>query len=435
VADGETLFDYETDKAAFECVSTAAGVLLHRFYEEGDEVPVLTPVAIVGEAGEDISALLGGAAAETPSVSAGAPEPPIAIPVVPVTTVAPVPPVAAAVLPQGGAAAAPAGGAKASQRARALAAEQGVDLSRAVPTGPNGRILERDVIAAAGAAFSEAPEAAPAAQAADASPPSQGGRDAPRPEGGAAAARHPRGAAYADEPMTKIRGVIASSMLASLQGSAQLTHHHSFDATNVLAMRQAFKDSDESLGLSHVSVGDIVLFVTSRVLAQHPEINALLLPDGKTLRKYTAVHLGVAVDTPRGLMVPTVFGAEQKSIMEISAEVKELAARCRAGNISPDKLTGGTFTVSNLGATGVEVFTPILNPPQVGILGVCGTVPRVRQGKAGPEVYSSIGLSLTYDHRVVDGAPASRFMQELCARLDGFTWEQLFKDMVTLGGQ
>jgi len=134
------------------------------------------------------------------------------------------------------------------------------------------------------------------------------------------------------------------------------------------------------------------------------------------------VHLGVAVDTPRGLMVPTIFNADQKSLLEISKEVKELAAQCREGNINPDKLSGGTFTVSNLGNMGVESFTPVINPPQTGILGVCGTIERVRKSKDGNiEIYPAMGLSLTYDHRAVDGTPAARFQKELGKNLENFT--------------
>jgi len=213
-------------------------------------------------------------------------------------------------------------------------------------------------------------------------------------------------------------------MVASLQRGAQLTHHHSFDATSVLAMREDFKSSDESLGYNGVSVGDIILYVTSRILAKHPEINALVAETG--VRKFFTVNLGFAVDTQRGLLVPTIFSAEKKSLREISNEVKELAVAAKEGRISPDLLAGGTFTVSNLGATGVEVFTPIINPPQAAIAGITGIVERVRKGKNGRvEIYPSIGVSLTYDHRAIDGAPASRFADELCEALTEFSWKTL----------
>ena len=144
--------------------------------------------------------------------------------------------------------------------------------------------------------------------------------------------------------------------------------------------------------------------------------------DDTSIRKFNHVNLGVAVDTPRGLMVPTIVHADEMSLLEISKAVKELAAECREGNISPDKLSGASFTVSNLGSFGIESFTPVINPPQTGILGVCGTVDRVRKGADGSiELYPAMGLSLTYDHRAVDGTPASRFLQELCKNLENFT--------------
>ena len=139
------------------------------------------------------------------------------------------------------------------------------------------------------------------------------------------------------------------------------------------------------------------------------------------VRHFKHVNLGVAVDTPRGLMVPTIFAADTMSLLEISKAVKELAAECRDGAISPDKLSGGSFTVSNLGNLGVESFTPVINPPQTGILGVCGTIDRVRKAADGSiELYPAMGLSLTYDHRAVDGTPAAKFQKELCANLENF---------------
>ena len=396
VKEGDVLFDYETDKATFECASTVSGVLLHCFGNSGDEVAVLTPVAIVGEAGEDIGSMIKSAQNAPKENAVQAPVVPVAAP-----AIAEKPEVGDSVPVSGGC-----GQLKVSPRAKGIAESQGVDLTQAIPTGPNGRILARDVVAAAAQRFDGTAEAKSVVSGAKAM------RSA-LPE-------------YVDEPLTKIRSVIAKSMMSSLQNSAQLTHHHSFDATYALAMRAEFKEIEEEKGFSGVSVGDIILYVTSRLLAVHPEINAHLI-DGNVYRKFNAVHLGVAVDTPRGLMVPTIFDADRKSLRQISAEVKELAAACREGGISPDKLSGATFTVSNLGATGVEVFTPIINPPQVAIVGICGVVDRVRRGKGGrPEVYPAIGLSLTYDHRAVDGAPASRFAAELCAALADFSWKTLY---------
>jgi pyruvate dehydrogenase E2 component (dihydrolipoamide acetyltransferase) len=224
---------------------------------------------------------------------------------------------------------------------------------------------------------------------------------------------------YEDKKLSKIRSLIASSMYASLQNTAQLTHHHSFDATEVQAVRKAFK-ANANPAIAGVSIGDMILFAVARTLAEHPEMNAHFV-NGDTIRQFENVNLGVAVDTPRGLMVPTVFDADKKSLIEISVEVKQLASSARIGSIDPDLLHGGTFTVSNLGPTGVEMFTPILNPPQIGIFGVCGFTTKVRQTGKGVSPYQSIGMSLTYDHRAVDGAPASRFAKAVCDKLAEFS--------------
>jgi len=342
---GDVLFTYETDKASFECEADASGTLLEIFHEAGDEVPCLEGVCSIG--------VPGGAAA--------------------------------------------ASGSAVSPRAKKMAAEAGVDASQATGTGPNGRIIARDVETL----IANAPAAAPAAVAA-----------APAP---AAAAE----AEYKDVKFSGIRRAISKSMHTSLSTMAQLTHTTTFDASAILAYRKMLKAAGEEY--AGITLGDIILYAVSRTLKNHPDLNANMLDDN-SIRLFTPVHLGVAVDTPRGLMVPTIRNADKMSLLEISKAVKELAAECRDGAISPDKLSGGTFTVSNLGNMGVESFTPVINPPQTGILGVCGTVDRVRKGKDGAiEIYPAMGLSLTYDHRAVDGTPAARFQKELGQNLENFT--------------
>ncbi len=225
-------------------------------------------------------------------------------------------------------------------------------------------------------------------------------------------------AEYEDVAFTGIRKVIAKSMTTSLQSMAQLTQHFSFNASAIQGYRKLVKGIEAYSG---ITLGDIVLCAVSRTLLDHPDLNANMVGED-TLRRFKHVHLGVAVDTPRGLMVPTIFNADQKSLLEISNEVKSLAEQARSGKISPDLLSGGTFTVSNLGNTGVEMFTPVINPPQTGILGVCGITQRVKTGKDGEfAVYPAMGLSLSFDHRAVDGAPAAKFMQALCKNLEQFT--------------
>ena len=159
----------------------------------------------------------------------------------------------------------------------------------------------------------------------------------------------------------------------------------------------------------------------SRTLPGHPDLNANMLEEN-VVRRLRHVHLGFACDTPRGLLVPVIRNADQMTLLELSGVCKGLAAAAREGGISPDQLQGGTFTVSNIGAMGCEAFTPVINPPQTGILGVCGITQRVRAGKDGQiELYPAMGLSLTVDHRVVDGAPAANFMKALCRNLEQFT--------------
>ena len=380
IAEGDILFTYETDKAAFECESTAAGELLEIFFGDGEEVPCLVNVCAIGSKGEDVSALRPDGAAATAEA-------------VPTVEAAPAPAVEIAV----STVAAAGGAGKISPRARSLAGRAGVDGFLAVPTGPNGRIIERDVrrLMAEGAPDVRAEAPAPASAATD---------DASE---------------YEDVKFSGIRRAISKSMHNSLATMAQLTHNFSFDASAVLAYRKLLKESGgECAG---ITIGDLILYAVSRVLPAWPDLNAHMLDDS-SIRKFRHVNLGVAVDTPRGLIVPTIMHADEKSLLEISKELKVLAAEARDGAISPDKLTGASFTVSNLGGFGVESFTPVINPPQTGILGVCTTVQRPRLAADGSiKLYPAMALSLTYDHRAIDGAPASRFVQELCRQLEQFT--------------
>ncbi len=373
---GDVLFTYETDKASFECESTAEGTLLEIFFEDGDEVPCLVNVCAIGTKGEDCSALRPDGAAETVEEAPVEKQEVVSAPVAVESTAV-----------KGSAAAI-------SPRAKKLAERAGVDASAATPTGPNGRIIERDVREIMNNAPAKAPVAEKAVEAVDVNE-------------------------YEDIKFSGIRRAISESMHKSLSTIAQLTHNTSFDAANILAYRKQLK----AMGGDYagITLGDIVLYAVSRTLLNHPDLNANMLDD-KTIRRFKHVNLGVAVDTPRGLMVPTIFGADQMSLLEISKATKELAAQCREGNINPDKLSGGTFTVSNLGNLGVESFTPVINPPQTGILGVCNITDKVRKGAdGGIEIYSAMGLSLTYDHRAVDGSPAARFQKELGENLENFT--------------
>ncbi len=366
---GDILFTYETDKASFECESTEEGELLAIFFEEGEEVPCLENVCAVGPKGEPTDCLKPGAAPVVVEEVAEAPVAAAAEAAAPAAQIVP--------------------GAPVSPRAAKLAKAAGVDASLAVGTGPDGRIIERDV-------QKLIEQGVPATKAVV-----------------------DDGPAYEDVKFSGIRRAISKSMQTSLSTMAQLTHTTSFDATAILNYRKALKAAgDEYAG---ITLGDIILYAVSRTVINHPDLNANMLDD-TSIRRFKHVNLGVAVDTPRGLMVPTIFNADQMSLLEISKAVKQLAAECRDGAISPDKLSGGSFTVSNLGNMGVESFTPVINPPQTGILGVCGTTDRVRKAADGSiELYPAMGLSLTYDHRAVDGTPAAKFQKELCQNLENFT--------------
>ena len=418
VQEGEPLFTYETDKATFEEPAKASGTLLARFYEVDDDVPVLLNVAVIGAPGEDISAFTGGTAAApaeaAPAAEAAKPAAVEAAPAAPVVN------------------AASASDAAVSPRARAAAERLNVAPAYAAPTGPHGRIIERDVVALAASGAR-----ATAAALKDGAPATGGtgigGRfsttDIATVEHGAVAAISASAVAsvvaagavadYEDVKLPNIRKSIAKAMHNSLSSMAQLTHSSSFDASAIMALRKQLKAAPEQMEVPNITLNDIILYAVSRVLSRHRDMNAHFLDD--KMRYFNHVHLGFAVDTPRGLLVPTIFNADLKSLREIAEEAKALAKAAQEGSISPDYLTGATFTVSNLGSLGIEMFTPIVNPPQTGILGVCTITERIRTVDGTIKAYPAMGLSLTYDHRAVDGAPASRFLQELCKSLENFT--------------
>ena len=240
---------------------------------------------------------------------------------------------------------------------------------------------------------------------------------APAPAPAVAAAPAPAAdAAYEDTPITRIRKVIAENMHSSLANMAQLTLNRTFDATALLEMRKAMKNA-EGFGLEKVTINDLVLFAVAKTLLEFPDINANFI--GDKMRRFKHAQLGVAIDTPKGLLVPVIRDADTLSVRAISDAVKSYAAAAKEGTLAPDTMQGGSFTVTNLGNLGIESFTPIINPPQTAILGVCGTSLRPRMKADGSvEFYQAMGLSLTFDHRVVDGAPAAKFLQALSEKLE-----------------
>ena len=410
VAVDQTLASIETDKSTMEVPSTAEGTVLKLLWEEGDEVPVKDPLIIVGEPGEDISGLVPGGDAAPAEADAPAEQ--------------------AAAAPE---AAAPAFATEratgaVSPRARALAASNGVDASAiAEGSGPHGRVIERDV-AAAIAAGPVLTSAARAAGVSAAEGTGIGGRvsvaDAGRTAETAPAAAVAAPAAAADfpgastsAPLKGVRKVVAKRMMESLTSTAQLTLNTTANAAGILAMRKKVKNADEALGLNKITLNDLVCFAVSRTLLKYPVFNAHL-EDG-VLTEFEQVHLGFACDTPRGLLVPVIRSAQTLGLKAFSDEAKRLAGGAIDGSLSPEFLSGGTFTVSNIGSFGIETFTPVINLPQTAILGVGAITPRptvAADGSIGVE--QRLNLSLTIDHQVIDGADGARFLRDLVAAIE-----------------
>ena len=398
VSIGDVLFTYETDKAAFEEVSKVEGVLLDVFFEEGEYVECLMSVCVIGTEGESVEQFKPTTGSATVSVASSDADPaadsvPLNSVLKPMSTdtngaVMPVSRENDAVLPQ---LSVLPEDFRISPRAKRLAEKTLADLSYAKPTGVNGRIIERDVQIVL----------------------SQGHR---LRDGGESLVSSSDSNDVEVVALTNVRKFIAKAMHKSLSESAQLTNHSSFDATDIQNFRKNLKVMEGNEILKKITVTDIIIYAVSRVILNHKNLNAHFLGDSMAI--FNNANIGVAVDTPRGLLVPTIFNANTLSLTDISVQAKALFEKCRQGSIEPDLLKGASFTISNLGGLGVEMFTPILNPPQTGILGVCSIIERTRDSKP----YPAMGLSLTYDHRAVDGADAARFSKELALYLEKFSF-------------
>ncbi len=373
IAAGEPLCEIETDKAALEVESTVSGVLLAQFFEEGDEVPVLENIAAVGQAGESFAELMPATA------SSPAPTKPVLI----------------------------------SPRAKNLARRKGIDYRQVSGSGPNGRIIERDIEAAIVSQVKISPVAMLA-----------GGEyemgagipvDSRVTKTHLASARHEKPAVIQALPLRGIRKTIAKRMLESAQTTAQLTLNVSADATALVAFRRRLKNSDEDLGLRQVNINDLLMYVLAQTLPDFPALNAVF--ENETLYQHQAVSLGMAVDTRGGLMAPVIRHANSLSLKQLSAETHRLALACREGSIRPEELSGGSFTMTNMGGLGIESFTPLLNPPQVAILGAGSINLKPMPVENDVAFVPHIGFSLTINHQAVDGAPAARFLAELTKNL------------------
>ncbi len=407
VKTGDPVAEIETDKAVFEVESPADGTILDLFFEVGADIPVLTNIAAVGEEGEDASALQpeenGTTVEETvsekqetdtaedrPSETHPAPKAQQSPPPSPSST-------------------------SASPRARRRAEREGVDLQSISGTGPGRRIIERDVTAAANQRGRVSPVARDMA--------ASGAQTMPETGSGPAGMllssdikKAGTSTAPMEIPVKGVRKIIAERMKASLSSTAQLTLNRSFDASAIQSFRNKVKKHGESFGMQSVTINDLVVYASVRTLLRHPSLNAHF--KGDRIIQFPGVNIGIAVDTPRGLMVPVVHDAQLLNPAELSRRIRPLARSCIDGNIQPDLLSGGTFTITNLGSLGIESFTPVLNAPEVAILGIGGLHLKPVDGPNGVEHVQTINLSLTIDHQAVDGAPGARFLQDLALALE-----------------
>ena len=420
VSKGEILFSYETDKATFEEEAQVEGTVLAVFFKDGDEIPVLTNVMVIGNEGESFAEFAPSgaapAAAEAPAAAAPAAAPAAAE--APVAAAAPAGPVVA--------------GAPVSPRARKLAAEKGVDTTQVAGSGPYGRIIERDVQAAAEAQgkltglakakMAEGGLASPGAGTGLAGAVKAGDLKVWQPNHTDIAGE---GAEFEVVKMSNMRKIIAKSMYNSLQNSAQLTHMLGADARKIQALRKKAKKALEEGKIDvNITINDFVCYAVIKALKKFPNMNSHCL--GDAMRIFKPVHLGLAVDTERGLMVPAVKNADDLNIIGLSKNLKKVADDCKKGSCNPDLLSSeaASFTVSNLGGFGVEYFTPIINVPQSAILGVGTIVARPKD--LGNGVYAFVpymGLSLTYDHRAIDGGEATRFLKQVATEIENLEVE------------
>jgi pyruvate dehydrogenase E2 component (dihydrolipoamide acetyltransferase) len=424
VKTGEVLFTYETDKAAFDEEAKADGYILEFFFSDGDEVPVFTTVCVIGNEGESADEFRPGGAGNKPAqvLSTGVTE---KVAIVegssgteletakgPETTV---------IIGQ-------AAGSGVSPRARNLAEKNGINTSALSGTGPQGRVIERDVREAA-----DAGKLTPLARKLVHDDPTLRAGAGTGLAGSITGRDMQKGMSdnsddFEIKPLTNIRKLIARAMYESLRNSAQLTHHLGADARRINELRRKIKKGVEAGTMPDITLNDMICFATIRALKIFPQVNAHMM--GDSVKSFRGVHLGLAVDTERGLMVPAIRNADSLNITELSVRIKETAAACRRGSVVPELLSSeaASFTVSNLGNYGVEIFTPVINLPQVAILGVNTIVLRPKDlGDGVIGFVPFLGLSLTYDHRAIDGGEATRFVKQVAVEIENLEFEILNK--------
>lgn len=417
INEGDILFSYETDKASFEEEAPESGILLDIFFEEGDEVPVLTNVAVIGKPGESTDSFQ----PENSTTANNEQQTPDED--IPEKKTTEIESPGEATETQDTLSHDGDDITRISPRARSLAEKLGIAYKKIQGTGPEGRIIERDVQHFADTSPRVTPLAKQVAQEKNLEPSTEGSgiggrvRSVDLVEPNQIYAED-----YEEKKLTNIRKIIAKSMYQSLQNSAQLTHHISADARNMLALRKDVKAAMEKGKSENITLNDMVCYAVIKALKKHPAANSHFL--GDSIRTFNKVHLGIAVDTERGLMVPTIRNADDLSLAGLSGQIKALAEQCKTGNIAPELInsSSASFTVSNLGAYGVEMFTPVLNLPQVGILGVNTIIKRPADlGNGAFGFIPFMGLSLTYDHRAIDGAPASAFLREIKIEIENLS--------------
>jgi pyruvate dehydrogenase E2 component (dihydrolipoamide acetyltransferase) len=418
VSRGDVLFTVESDKAVLEVESSVNGFLREILVPAGEKVPVLAVVALVTSTADE--PLEGHHTSGVPDRAAQTLE----LPTAPAS-------------PPPGAAQARAGRLFASPRARKAAREKGIDLTPVTGSGPGGRIVERDVLRSLAAQPPGVP-ATPAGKATPVAAKTAGvlGVDLAAVTGTgargrimkadveAAALRHPAEALPVGAPLsapvmpenvpvTGLRRIIAERMAASSQTTARVTLVTEADATAFVEAREQLKTAVEGEWGFAPGYNDLLAIIVARALREFPYMNARLSPDGQSVQQLPVVNLGMAVDTERGLLVPVIRNAHQQSLRAFGTEFRALVERARVGRSLPDDLSGGTFTITNLGMYEVDAFTPIINLPEAAILGAGRIQPQavVRDGQI--VVRQMWVLSLAFDHRLVDGAPAARFLQRI----------------------
>jgi len=409
VTSGDVIAEIETDKATMELIARGDGILRAILVGEGGTAPVGEVIALIGAADEDISEFQAAAlaASEANGAGEGGGAPPDAEPASRTDA-------AAGEAPASGLDSATDGRIKASPLARRLAAESGVELSTVSGSGPAGRIVKRDIeaVIAAGPTISVG--------AAETPVPGVGGTAAPISASPAAAPTAapvlvPSGAEFEDVPLSQMRKTIARRLAESLGPVPHFFLTIEVDMGRAMEARRTINAMLEREGRK-ISLNDLIIRATAAALKRHPACNAHWL--GDSIRLFNRVHIGVAVAVEDGLITPIVRDADLKGVAHIGAEVRELAGRAREKKLQPDEYTGATFSISNLGMFGIQEFTAVINPPEAGILAVGGVeeIPVVEAGQV--VVRSRMKITMSCDHRVIDGALGATFLATLKGMLE-----------------